>query len=201
MPRSISIIVSLAAITAGLLFGDDESKSRRRAERRLENLESRVKRIGSPNSADEPSVFLLRETDRLMAKTRSLSRSSYQFDRMLEAMDDLLDAREQLLAAAADGRHDGDSSEDDKRSDTAKRLERAYFRVQQGDYFAGLSADKHAQEYILRSRQLYQKARAAYDRREYRRANKLADAASELVNVLENLAQSAVRKPEPPVLK
>jgi hypothetical protein len=147
---------------------------------------------------EQASTFLARETQRLLQRTRKLQPASYEFDRMLEALDDLLDAREDLLSAAKPNRDSGHS--DRARSDTAKRLERAYFRVQQGEYFARLSADQNAQEYVLRSRQLYQMGRAAYDKREFHRANKLASASSEFVNVLENLAQAAVRKPDPPVL-
>jgi hypothetical protein len=134
----------------------------------------------------------------LFERCRTFPPATYKFDRMLEALDDLLDAREDLHAAAVNPRKQADGEAD--RRDTAKRLERSYFRVQQGDYFARLSADDHAKEYVALARQLYQRARAAYDAREHHRAEKLASASSELVNVLENLAQAAVRKREPPIL-
>ncbi len=194
MLRVTLMLLGSLAVSAGLLPAGDE-KERDRAQRRLQNLETRARKIGRPAIADETSTFLASETQRLIERTKSLDRSSYAFARMIEAIDDLLDARDDLESAHRD------EDERETREDTAKRLERAYFRVQQGDYFARLSADKNASEYVLRSRQLYQRGRSAYDRKEYRRANELASASGELVNVLENLAQAAVRRPEPPVLK
>ena len=185
----------LAVVAAPLLHAGGDEKSRDSAERRLHKIETRAKKIPKPADADEIPSFLLRETQRLIDQSRTFPHSSYKFDRTLEAVDDLLDAREDWTAARQD------REEDETRADTVKRLERAYFRVQQGEYFAKLSQDRNASEYVRRSRQLYQQARAAYDRRELHRANKLASASSELVNVLENLAQAAVRRPEPPVLK
>ena len=198
MLRLTQMLLAFPAVIVGLLHAGDDEKSRNRAERRLLGLETRARKISKPVETDEVASFLLRETQRLMERSRTVSASSYKFERMLEAVDDLLDAREDLLAAGRD-RQDR-QQEEESRADTAKRLERAYFRVQQGEYFARLSADKQAPGYVLRSRQLYQKGRAAYDREDFKRANKLASASSELVNVLENLAQAAVRKPEPPEL-
>jgi hypothetical protein len=195
MVRVTLMLLGSLAVSAGLLAAGDERKDRDRAQKRLQNLEARARKILRPAMADETSAFLARETQRLIERTKNLDRSSYEFARMIEAVDDLLDAREDLQSAQSD------EEKDERREDSAKRLERAYFRVQQGDYFARLSADKTASEYVLRSRQLYQRGRSAYDRKEYRRANELASASGELVNVLENLAQAAVRRPEPPVLK
>jgi hypothetical protein len=196
--RRIKYIAPVLAILciADLRAGNEE-ESRKRAERKLTSLEARAKRLASAPSPSE--VFLQQETRRLLERCRTFAPASYKFDRMLEALDDLLDARDDLLAATAQGQARPKKEEDDRR-DTAKSLERSYFRVQQGDYFARLSADEHAKEYVALSRQLYQRARASYDTRDYRRAGKLASASSELVNVLENLAQAAVRKLDPPVL-
>lgn len=187
---------AFTALTVGLAWAGDDKPER--AERRLRSLETRARKIPRTDS-DETRAFLQRETQRLIERTRTFPPVSYEFDRLLEALDDLLDAREDLAAAARpNSRHDKDK---ESRDSVARHLERSYFRVQQGDYFARLSSDSHARDYVLRSRQLYQRARAAYDKRDFRQAAKLASASSELVNVLENLAQAAVRKPEPPVLE
>jgi len=194
----LPVIIALAG--DGLLRADDDQKDRHRAERRLSSLETRAKKFTTAPDSTELSGFLQQETLRLIERCRALlPSSSYQFDRILEATDDLLDSREELQAA--DRRQAPSEKEEKAQRDTARHLERAYFRVQQADYFARLSGDKHAPEYITFSRQLYQRARAAYDEREYHRANRLASASSELVSVLENLAQAAVRKPVPPELK
>lgn len=203
MRRIAYMLPGLVILLAGLLLAGPDEKDGKRAERRLLKLEARAKKI---SITSQSSTFLQQETQRLlrrahelgMERSRTFSNSSYEFDRILEAVDDLLDAREDLQAATQDRPPD---SKEEGRGGTAKRLERAYFRVQQGAYFAGLSGDKHASEYVPLARQFYQRARAAYDAQEYWRANKLASASSELVNVLENLAQAAVRRPEPPVLK
>ena len=73
--------------------------------------------------------------------------------------------------------------------------------MQQADYFAGLSGEKDAKQYLTRSRSLYQQARSAYDSRQYDRAQLLGDAASNIVTALENLAHACLRIPDPPVIK
>ena len=196
--RRITYMLSTAALlVTGLLHAEDEEKDRKRAERRLQNVEARAKSL--PKAGPEPTSFLEAETRRLLERRRNFALTTYESDRLLEAIDDLLDAREDLHASVREG------SDKDKRNNkpegAAKRLERAYFRVQQGEYFAKLSGDKRAMDYLPIARQLYQRARAAYDAQEYGRANRLASASGELVDVLENLAQAAVRRPEPPVLK
>ena len=194
----LPVITALAG--GGFLRADDDQKNRHRAERRLSSLETRAGKITTAPNSTELSEFLQHETLRLIERCRALlPSSSYRFDRTLEATEDLLDSREELQAA--DRREAPSAKEEKARSDTAKRLERAYFRVQQAEYFARLSGDKHASEYITFSRQLYQRARAAYDEREYHRANRLGSASRELVSVLENLAQAAVRERVPPELK
>jgi hypothetical protein len=190
---TVAVLVMCAVTASG---GEDDRRDRE--ERALRSLEIRARRLHPPSAADEPGLFLVQETERLTRRARSLTRKSYEKQRVIEALDDLLDAREDLESARR--RTAGDDREHE-RDDTAKRLERTYFRVQQGEYFARLSGDLHASEYVLRARQLYQKARSAYDQGEFRQSAKLASASGELVNVLENLAQAAVRRPEPPVLE
>jgi hypothetical protein len=116
-------------------------------------------------------------------------------------MDDLLDASDELRGARRPrDNDDSDGDEDKDRERTARELEQTYFRVAQGDYFARQSRDAHGNDYVRTAQRLYQQARAAYDAREYRRARHLADAAQEVIEGLENLAQAAVRIPEPPKL-
>jgi hypothetical protein len=194
MKRTAFTLAAVLAIIACELRGGEDER-RERDERVLRELKARAARMSRVPANVQVSDFLVVETQRLIARSDALPRGSWEFRRLTEALDDLLDAR-QLLAEPRQNREDKDD-----REDTARRLERAYFRVQQGDYFARLTGLAQAPEYVLRSRQLYQQARSAYDRREYRQAVRLASASSELVNVLENLAQAAVRRPDPPVLR
>jgi hypothetical protein len=197
----------VAAVVALAICGAYAGEKRRLApEQRLHKLELRARRIPVVTNGDQPGQFLISETRRLINRSRSVPAGSYEFERLLEALDDLLDAREDLAEARRGNgleskRRDGKPEKEDTRTATARRLERAYFRAQQAEYFGRLSGEQQASEYTLRSRQLYQQARAAYDLREYERATKLASASSEMVNVIENLAQAAVRRPDPPVLK
>ncbi len=191
-------VVALLLFVAVAGQAEDEKKGRKLETRRLK-MEARAGMMSAPSAKDELSNFLARETQRLIERSRTLSGSPYEQDRVLEALDDLLDARDDLVAAGQPNR-DGKKTGDPQRS-TAKSLERAYFRIQQGEYFAKLSGDARAGEYVVRARRLYQMARAAYDVGGFHRATKLGSAGAELVNVLENLAQAVVRRPEPPVLE
>jgi hypothetical protein len=205
MGRTAAQAIAIILCAAVGLSSAADDKDRKRAERRLRELENRARKIAG-TAADE-SEFFLKETQRLIERSRKLSPASHKFERLLEALDDLMDAREDLVTGQRgnDGSErdppDEDAEKEDRRADTARHLERAYFRVQQAEYFGRLSKDEHASQYIVRLRRFYQQARAAYDGKDYRRAEKLASASSELVNVLENLAQAEVRRPEPPVLK
>jgi hypothetical protein len=192
---ALILISAFLATTVGVARGGDDKRAKR-DERVLRSLQVRAQRIPKPVAGDDLGEFLMRQTGLLLEQSRSLPQGSYKLHRLMEALDDLLDARDDLEDARRPG-----SSDDHKREDTARRLERVYFRVQQADYFAKLSGEAHAAEYVLRARQLYQRARQAYDEKAYRQAVKLASASDELVNVLENLAQAAVRRPDPPVLK
>lgn len=193
-------VLSLAAVLAlgaGIGSAGEEKRSARN-ERTLRELRTRVDSVRKLSANDELSQFMLGEARRLLERSRTLAMGSYELHRVLEALDDLMDACDDVADASNRSR---DDDQKNARQDTARRLERAYFRVQQGDYFGRLSGDDHAPGYILRSRQLYQKARSAYDRSEYGKARKLASASAELVNVLENLAHAAAPRPDPPVLK
>jgi hypothetical protein len=97
--------------------------------------------------------------------------------------------------------HDaGEKRDHDQRARTARDLEHTYFRVTQGEYFARQSREARAPEYVRMAQRLYQQARVAYDAGDLRRARRLAGAAKEVINSLENLAQAAVPVPEPPSL-
>jgi hypothetical protein len=87
------------------------------------------------------------------------------------------------------------------RDEQARRLERAYFRIRQADYFQAQSKDAHAKPLVRSARQFYQRARQAYDRRDSRGADEYAKVAEEIVKALETLARLATPTPVPPRLK
>jgi hypothetical protein len=195
-------------VVAGLLAlmvsaGEAADRKKRSAEERkiedLNELSQRLNRLASDNELSGEQRFLHDRIGELMKRGRETPGDSYVFGRLEEAIDDLLDASDELR----DARRASNSDDDNRgrtRERTARDLEQTYFRVQQGAYFARQSRDSHASDYVRTAQRVYQQARAAYDAKEYRRSRHLADAAREVIGGLENLAQAAVRIPEPPKL-
>lgn len=196
MSRCHIFALGVLALAPSLLLCEE----RKSPERRLRQLEARVKGLPEAPAADQTAVFLARESRRLLDRSRALPPASYEFDRITDALDDLLEAREQLTKAREETGAISRERDQDPQGRTARRLERTYFRVQQAEYFAALTRDEEAPVYVARIRQLYQEARAAYDRSAYVQSQRLADVSSELVEVLEKLAQAAVRRRDPPRL-
>lgn len=198
-----ALLLTTCLLLAGAIpapgWEDDDDDDRKRMEREIRSLARRAERLPRKREGSISSFFH-KETEALFARAQAARPGSHEARRLLEAIDDFIDAREALLKAARDQDEDEDSGKDDK-ADTARRLERVYFRVQQGDYFARLSETEQAPEYLKYARQFYQRARTAYDRGKHYQAEKLAEVSEELVNTLENLAQATVRIPDPPRLK
>jgi hypothetical protein len=164
-------------------------------------MSDRLNTLASRPDVSEEQQFLHARVSELLDRAREAPAASYLFDRLESAMDGLLDASRQLERIR---RPDEDEGEEDRRSDaqreTARELEKVYFRVQQGEYFGEQSAETNAGDYVRLAQRLYQQGRSAYDGGRYWRARRYADAAREVVNGLEGLAQAAVRIPEPPRL-
>jgi len=181
-----------------------DRKKRSAEEKKLEELDEltkRLTRLAADAGLAPEQLFLHDRIGELLQRARETPGDSYLFGRLDEAIDDLLDASGGLRAARRPRDNgDDDDDEDKARERTARELEQTYFRVTQGEYFARQSRDSHGGDYVNTAQRLYQQARAAYDAREYRRARHLADAAREIIGGLENLAQAAVRVPEPPKL-
>lgn len=185
-----------------IVAGWAADRNKRAEEKKLEELDGlskRLNRLASDSELSGEQRFIHDRVGELMKRAREEPGDSYLFGRLEEAIDDLLDASDELRDSRRARNDDGDDK-DRERERTARDLEQTYFRVQQGDYFAKQSGDPHARDYVRTSQRLYQQARAAYDAREYRRSRHLADAAEEVIAGLENLAQAAVRIPNPPKL-
>jgi|DewCreStandDraft_4_1066084.scaffolds.fasta_scaffold11078_3 hypothetical protein len=112
-------------------------------------------------------------------------------------------AAEALTRAVDHIRHSRETSPKGypSREAQAERLERAYFRLQQAEYFQTQSKDPRAKGLAQAGRQFYQKARRAYDRKEARDADEFAKVCEEIVRALEYLARTAAPAREPPRLK
>ncbi len=142
------------------------------------------------------NVFLHARAADLLERTKQAKGNNFQFDRLSRAVDALLRASERIFGAQKATQID----DNDKRN-AAEFLQRCYFRVQQADYFAGLSGEKDTKKYMTYTRSLYQQARSAYDARQYDRAQMLGDASSLIVAALENIAHASLNIPDPPVIK
>jgi hypothetical protein len=174
----------------------DRSLSEREKQDRLDFLAKMLARNLSVADAGADMLFLSSRASELLERAKQARANNFQFDSLTGAILNLLRASERISMARKADRMD----ENDKR-DAALQLQKCYFRVQQADYFAGLSGEKDAKQYLTRARSLYQQARSAYDSRQYDRAQLLGDAASNIVTALENLAHACLRIPDPPVIK
>lgn len=189
---SVGVVVGLLFATAALAQSDGR---RDRQIKELNESSSRLNRYAtSPVSTPEREFIHERVTELLIRARKSVD-DNYLFGRLIAAIDDFLDASEQIQDAVEEGPSRGDTQER-----AARELENTYFDLMQGEHFARQSGDPHADEYVRISRRLYQNARAAYEQEEYAKARDLGEAAREVVAGLESLAQAAVRVPTPPRL-
>jgi len=168
----------------------------RTSQERLAFLEKMLNwRANAPDPSPE-NLFLNARAGDLIEQARQAEGNSFQFDRLASAAENLMRASERISAAAKATRVD-----DNERRDASMLLQKCYFRVQQAEYFAGISRVKDAKKYVGHTRSLYQQARVAYDARQYDRAQMLGDAASLIVMALENIAHASLRIPDPPIIK
>lgn len=190
-------------------WSDGRGWSERDKQERIDRLSKTLAfRIGESDPAPE-NVFLHSRASELLERTKQVRSSNFQFDRLARAVDSLLRASDRISGARKPGAVEPDhlrrdlapgDTEAEKRI-ASEFLQRCYFRIQQADYFAGLSGEKEARKYVSTSRILYQQARSAYDARQYARAQMLGDASSSIVAALENIAHASLNVPDPPIIK
>ncbi len=198
--KSLLIGCVLAVLTAGacgITAAQQDPKRERKQEEKLEEMSRKLNRRLTRSGAAPEHDFLHARAAAILERARGARADDYVFDRLLRAADDLLEASEELFESRTPARQPADASQ----REAALDLQRYYFRVRQAEYFAELSREPDAHLYVQHARSLYQQARRAYDAQQYRRAQKLGEAAGEIVSALEKLAQAAVRIPEPPRLE
>jgi len=175
---------------------DGRGWSERDKQDRLDRLNKTMAwQVGLADPGPENS-FLHARAGELIERTKQAKSNNFQFDRLSRAVDALLRASDRIFGA----RKASMTDEDDKRN-AAEFLQRCYFRIQQAEYFAGLSGEKESKKYMTTTRSLYQQARSAYDAHQYDRAQMLGDASSLVVSALENIAHASLNIPDPPVIK
>ena len=184
----------------------DRGTPEQRKMQMIAEVSQRLSRLSSrPELLTQENRSLAQKVSTLLERSRQAPAGSYLLDRLESAMDDLLDASENILESRSgrgdrQGNRDREPDPDEVRRSTARELERSYFRIQQGDYFARQSQESDASEYGILSRRLYQLARAAYDASNFSGARDLSDASRKVIDALESLAQAAVPVPDPPRL-
>jgi hypothetical protein len=198
--RQVFVLIVVVNLVAPALLAADAGRSdeQEKAED-LNELTERLNALASKPEVSEEQIFLHARVSELLGRAREAPAGSYLFDRLESAIDDLLDAsRELQRIRRPDEDEDAEDRESDAQRETARDLEKTYFRVRQGEYFAEQSGAPKAGEYVRLAQRLYQQGRSAYDGGRYWRARRFADAAREVIEGLEGLAQAAVRIPEPP---
>jgi hypothetical protein len=190
---ALALLLCLGTATAGA----NQSRSSRAERNKIEDLDDLSRRFNRQTAfrnLSPETEFLHARATALMDRARQAEAGSYLFGRLENTIDNLLDAVEEIAKSEETG------DDDDTQERAAKDLERAYFRVRQGDYFARMSTEGDSKAYVKTAQALYQKGRGAYEMKQYRKARRLAEAAREVIDALEDLAQAAVRIPDPPQL-
>jgi hypothetical protein len=210
MRCALTLALILAA-APGLAAQGGRRDRRTPEEQKAENIREatqRLSRLAARTDLTPENRTLNQKATALVDRSRNAPADSYLLDRLESAVDDLLDASEQIIEArlpgGGNGGRGGDRGRirtpDEARRETVRELERSYFRIQQGDYFARQSQEADANDYLVVSRRLYQLARAAYDSGDYGAAHGFAEASEAVIQGLESLAQAAVPVPVPPQL-
>ncbi|MCS7314968.1 MAG: hypothetical protein RMI94_07460 [Bryobacterales bacterium] len=194
MRRLVS--AALALLLAGHIApaGQRRRSEDQKRQERIQELSRELARCLAWPSPGEEQKFLHARAAALLERLKTAAADSYVFDRLSRAAEDLLEASEEI----EEGREPPRPPKEGEREETARELQRYYFRVQQAEYFAGLSGESDAAAYVRHARALYQQGRSAYDAQHYRRARKLAEAAALVVSALERLAQARISSQEPP---
>ena len=199
--RALVLLLVAGLAAPALLPAAERGADEKEKAEDLRELTGRLNGLASKPDVSEEQQFLHARVSELLGRAREAPAGSYLFDRLESAIDDLLDASRELQRIRKPDEDEGEEDrEGDAQRETARDLEKAYFRVRQGEYFAEQSGDPKAGEYVRLAQRLYQQGRSAYDGGRYWRARRFADAAREVVEGLEGLAHAAVRIPELPPL-
>lgn len=146
-------------------------------------------RLGVTPLADETGRTLERIAGRLLEDAGARLRAG-----QLAESDQLARGAEALARAIDHLRHASDPARAKglSREEQTVRLEKAYFRLQQGEYFAEHTPDALAKELSAVARRLYQRARQAFDGGNSLEVDEFTKASGEVVKCIEHLARLAL---------
>jgi hypothetical protein len=153
------------------------------------------RKLDSAPAANATARRALQFSRRYLESADRARRSGRLFtaDRLAEAADALLHVAEHQQRLRSGGGPKGPPPAEEVQD----HLQRVYFRTQQADYFLSQSHDPDAVSFPKWSRDFYELARRAYDRKDLLAADENAKCADEIVKALENLAQAATPAPPP----
>jgi hypothetical protein len=162
----------------------DIIKHRQDVRRRLENAQGR--------DADSERVIRVARRILLTVDQKINSKDYIVADRLIGAADAFAHAAEHASHLV-----EGPKGPVPRQEEISDHLQRAYFRLQQADFFSRSSGDPDGAELAALAREYYEKARKHFDERDWFSADEYAKSADDLTRGLENLAQAAM--PQPPL--
>jgi hypothetical protein len=165
---------------------------------KMDWLDATTKRLEKSKSITQSGTefeTLYARAAELLDQAKKAKDNQFRFDRLIGAVNSLLDAGDKILWARKIER----LTQEKDFWGAGFVLQGAYFRTRQADYFAEVSGETNSEQYVTLSRSLYQQARSAYDANEFQRARLLAEASSFIVFSLECIAQSTI--PDPHIIK
>ncbi len=204
--RTSVVLIGCLIWPLALPAGDDKRERLTKEQELARDLDKQDRRLQAIREYTARSSGLSKEVEPLLADAAKLqqqarktlaSGQTYVAERLKsasrnlgEAVEHLANARLNLKWDDDDGRSEPPDREDDSEKDSARELERAYFRTAQLNFFARQKGAAGVSEWATLSRRLYQEGRAVFDKKEYFKARQLAKASAELSAAVEKYLQS-----------
>jgi hypothetical protein len=199
-------LINCLALPRAVLAGDDKRERLTKEQQLARDLEKQDRRLQAVREYTSRSSPLSKEVEPLLAdatrlqqqaRTTLASAQTYVAERLKSASRNLAEAVEHLANARLNLKWDDDDNrseppdrDDYSEKDSARELERAYFRTAQLNFFARQKGAAGVNEWATLSRRLYQEGRAVFDKKEYFKAQQLAKASAELSSAVEKYLQS-----------
>ena len=204
--RTSVVLIGCLLQSVALPAGDDKRERLTKDQELARDLEKQDRRLQAVREYASRSSTLSKEVEPLLADAAKLQQQArhtlaltqtYVAERLKSASRNLAEAVEHLANARLNLKWDDDDNrseppdrDDHSEKDSAKELERAYFRTAQLNFFARQKGAAGVSEWATLSRRLYQEGRAVFDKKEYFKAQQLAKASAELSSAVEKYLQS-----------
>ncbi|HZQ50667.1 MAG TPA: hypothetical protein VFB14_00630 [Bryobacteraceae bacterium] len=156
---------------------------------RIEDVSRKLARTQAANETAKAALVQARDFLRSAKEAERKQRAfvAGRYAAAADAMIRIAEHQQHLAPAGGPGR-----------PQVAHHLERAYFRLQQANYFLAQSHDASARNLPALGRGFYEDGVKAFDAGNYAAADEWAKCVEDTVAALENLAQAATPVPPPP---